>query len=341
MRKISYILFTVISLEIIFRIILSAFFAASFFKPKEIIFSYYPQAKKIISRYKNSDEGKTKLLILSSSALTDGWGDFRKIIENKLNSKSENYEVFNGAGVGFSLVDNKNTYSILREKNIHFDYVIIYNAINDARLNNCPPKIFKKDYSHIKWNNEINCIKRHHEMNITVIPFIFDFLYQKIKQKFSNKRFIPDNYQHQPDWKKHGNVFLSLEILKNALVNIVSHNYGNEKYLIFSYNYYIPSNYTYKKFINKQLDYQFHENSSEVEIWGKPINVSNFIDSANVYYSHIAKKFNNTRFYDVRRTMKNPVYFADVCHFSEKGIQTFSNKVFQIIQDIENRNHQL
>ncbi|MEX0812921.1 MAG: hypothetical protein WD048_11950 [Chitinophagales bacterium] len=322
MKQLFVIFTSYLFIEFIIRFSLSILYPAEFFQPWKIIYQYYPQALKISEEYATSDRQQNKILILSSSALTDEWGGFEKVLEEKLNENAKDWQVFNGSGVGFTSLDNLNTLQLLND--LKFDYLIYYNSINDARLNNCPPDVFESDYTHIRWNNEVASIMRHKEINITVIPFVLDFLAQKLRQKIFDQDFIPDNYKDRPDWQKYGSDFKSLKSFDKNLSKIIKLNPYPAKNIIIDYNYYVPDNYSYEDFINKRLDYRYHDKSREIEVWGYPDNVSNFIDSCNHRALKIAEETANTQFYSVKNRLSSSAFFADICHYSEKGIDSLA-----------------
>jgi hypothetical protein len=332
LKNIILLLIIFISVETIIRVYLKAFYSDSFFYPSNIIYHYYPQAKLISNQYKKSETNRQKILVLSSSALTDEWGYFRETLQRKIDEKKLNYEVFNAAGVGHSSLDNLNVLGLLNK--LHFDEIIFYNGINDARFNNCPKEIYKSNYGHIKWNNEINCINRHKEINITTIPFIVDYSFQKIKQLIHNHQFIPENYKDNIEWKGYGSNFKSLTNFEENVKSIIDKK-NNSTFHFISFLYYIPPNYTYDKFINKELDYNYHANSREIEVWGKPSNVSAFIDSTNKILLKICSENKNSICYDFEKLSGDSIYFADVCHFSESGIDNFTDKIIEVLNSAQ------
>lgn len=311
-------------LETLVRAFFSLNYNTSFFKPSTFLYHYYPMIPEVRNMHAESDLDVKKILILSSSALTDGWGYFAKDLEESLNTYGS-WKVFNAAGVGFSSADNLNTFKALND--LEFDYIFFYNGINDVRLNNCPSSIFKKDYSHIRWNNEINCILRHREINYTILPFFLDFSFQKVKQTLFKQLFIPENYHYRLEWLNYGSNYKSIDFFKENLSAIIDAKQSETVFLISPFITYIPENYTFEKFVNKQLDYNYHENSREVEVWGISENVSGYMKTLN---NDIIQQYANNKNINLlmfEKTLNKGAYFADVCHFSEDGIGEFVNKI--------------
>lgn len=311
--------------ELTIRSYLSLQFHSNFFKPKEILYHYYPMVKEIRANYDLSP--KKKVLILSSSALTDGWGGFASIFAKELNKNTEDWDVYNASGVGFSSLDNLNTYSMLSD--LEFDVLLFYNGINDSRLNNCPPEIYKENYRHIAWNNEIAAILRHPELNRSTIPFFIDFSFQKIKYALCKDCFLSENYHDQEDWQEYGSNYKSLESFQQNIQSLIEMKPLESKLILVSFATYVPANYSFEKFVSKELDYNYHTNSREVEVWGKAHNVVGFMDNLNNILSTSQNPTKETYFIDIRAQVNAPTNFADVCHYSTLGIQ----QAAQVISD--------
>jgi len=334
MMKLKTVLYSFIFLvlaEIFLRLGFSVFMSVSFVHPSEIIYHYYPMIRDIRKQYE-AKSNSSKVLILSCSTLHKEWGGFREILQKKLNESRgpESYQILNAAGIGFSSSDNLNCYKLLSD--LKFDIVIDYSGINDSRFNNCPPDVYKEDYSHLAWNNEINCILRHHEMDYIVTPFILDFAYQFFYERIFPNRFIPIHYSMRPTWWSYGSQFKSLSSFKNNLLSIRDLAAKRKEQIIFiPYCFYLPADYSLERFKEKKLDYRFAPNSRETEIWGRPDNVSGFLNSSNQIVTSVAS-FDSAAYLDIRSMMKKPSYYADICHFSPEGLSLFSDLIAEKIE---------
>lgn len=313
------------SLELTSRAFLALRYSSTFFHPSRIIYNYYPMVEAIKTNYQNDE--LPKVLVLSSSALTPEWGNFAKHFEEYLNNKKTTWQVYNAAGVGFSSRDNLNTLKLLED--LHFDQVIFYNGINDVRLNNCPPELFDDQYRHISWSNETYTILKHNEMDIFTLPFFLDYQYQLLKAKYCSDCFIAKNYHEQEAWQDYGDNFQSLASFRKNVEAVIASKSPETILHLVSFATYIPEDYTFEQFAEHQLDYNFHENSREVEVWGYPKNVEAYMLNANQELESLEDPSAEVYFHDIRPELKQANYFADVCHFSAPGI----NELARLMSD--------
>lgn len=333
--------FTVLILiEIILRLGFSIIWDTPFLKPHEVIYHYYPIVKSIKEKHATTSSSTHKVLVLSCSTLHKEWGNFNEQLAQDLNATKESgkisladsFTVFTAAGIGFSSADNFNCYRLLSD--LKFDIVVYYGGINDARFNNCPPSVFKENYGHIKWNNEINCILRHPEIDFVVLPFFLDYTYQLIVESCDKNNFIPSFYSKRKNWWKYGSSLKSLNVFKRNIESIETlSNKKKEALLLVSYCYYLPKDYSLEKFKKRELNYDFQQNSRETEIWGEPTNVTHFLDSSN---SILQKTCNAQCYYLALPNISiNPKFFADICHFSPSGLSAFCKQLAQEINAIQ------
>lgn len=316
-------------LEAGLRCVLSISTGVPFFHPSGLIYKYYPELAPIHKADISKTDSTLDILILSCSVLHKDWADIAAEM-NKCEQAPAGYnriKIYNASGVGHGSRDNLIKYGLLADKK--FDVVIYYDAINDSRLNNCPDGVFKSDYSHYQWYDEINNIVSHPEMNYTVVPFFYDWIKIRIKALFIKDAYIPKHFSMRPEWLVYGSSLKSLPCYKSNLQQVMDMAQQRQaRFLYFTFAYYLPADYTLQKFRDKSLDYSFCDHSRETEIWGTPKNVSAFIDSVNTQSKDIVSQYNNSEWFDLYSQFpKSGPYFADICHFSPKGIHQFASIV--------------
>ena len=316
-----------ILLETCLRLALCLSTGASFLHPSTLIYKYYPELIPIQKAEISNTDSTLDILILSCSVLHKDWVDIVSEMDKcmRLPAGYNHIKIYNASGVGHGSRDNLVKCGLLKDKK--FDVVMYYDAINDSRLNNCPDGVFKADYSHYLWYDEINNIMAHPEMDITVIPFFYDWIKTRAKALFAKNAYIPIHFSMRPEWLMYGNKMKSLPVYKNNLDSIID-MLQPTKFVYFTFAYYLPANYTLQKFEDKTLDYSFCNHSRETEIWGVPANVSAFIDSVNLNSRQWVGVHNGATWVDLSAQFpKNGLYFADICHFSPQGIHEFAGIV--------------
>jgi len=330
MKKAAYLLiilvFILLVLEAGLRLALTVSTGGSFVRPGNLIYRYYPELMPVQAANISNSDSTLDVLILSCSVLHKEWADIVTEMTKciKLPAGYRQIKIYNASGIGHGSRDNRVKYDLLKDK--QFDVIIYYDAINDSRLNNCPPEVFKDDYSHYLWYDEINHIVSHPEMNITVIPFFYDWMKIRMKNIFVKNAYIPKHFSLQLDWMAYGNNQKSLPCYFNNLQHILlSAQQHNARVLYLTFAYYLPADYTLQKFRDKKLDYTFCDHSRETEIWGTGENVSRFIDSVNRNSKAWVSGYSNASWYDMYKAYpKTGDNFADICHFSPKGIYEFA-----------------
>ncbi len=309
------------------RLVLCISAGAGFFRPSDIIYRYYPEIIPLKHAAISNTDSTLDVLILSCSVLHKDWADIVSEMNNciQLPGKYKNLKIYNASGIGHGSRDNLIKYRLLHDKK--FDVVIYYDAINDSRLNNCPDDVFKTDYSHYRWYDEINTIIKHKEMDLTVIPFFCEWVYIKLKPALNKNTYIPRHYSLRPGWQVYGSHLKSVACYRANLQEVINEARSqNSRFLYLTFAYYPAPGYTLQKFHDKTLDYTFCDHSRETEIWGQVQNVSTFIDTINAASKSWIAPYKNARRADINAGFpKEGKYFADICHFSPQGIHYFAS----------------
>lgn len=340
LKKITPIIAALVILYVLLEITGRAYLllttGTSFLHPHKLIYHYYPQVVPIEKLEISNTDSTLDILVLSCSVLHKEWADINTALEKHivLPQKYNGLHIYNASGIGHCSYDNLIKYQLLHNK--HFDLIIYYDAINEARLNDCPPQIFKTDYSHYQWYDEINHILKHKEMDVTVVPFFADWLALKTGEVINRNKYEPIHYTLKPEWTQYGNNYKSLAVYKNNLNKIIQQaEEGGTQFYYVSFVYYLPADYSLQKFKNRSLDYAFCNNSRETEIWGQPKNVAGLIDNINDSSLNWVSTHKNATYIDIRNSFpKEGQYFADVCHFSPVGVDLFAIDVVHQLDSI-------
>ncbi len=316
--------------EIIFR----AFFVFRletplFLSSKKIInYFYYPELKKVDSS--RWSDGTFKILILSESTFNNDWGTMEAhLFENLSQKMNKPIKIFNLAQSSQTSRDSYFKYEYLRKK--HFDQVIFYHGLNDARANNCLDEMFKKDYSHYAYYRLINRKTRYENIPFFITPFVLDVIFQQIKDRLCRTLYVPKEFPRK-EWMDYGGKIKTREPFKENLSKILEiAKAKNESVLLMTCAYYISEGYSLEKFKTRGLDYK--ATRCPLEIWGNPENIEKTILAHNQVTRELALEYRVSKFVDQEKLMpKIGKYYNDICHLSDEGCELFIERLMDKIQ---------
>jgi hypothetical protein len=335
--KALYALFIVLLLEIAFRSFFSIHFHIPFFRPSDLIYCYYPEISTI---QKQKNEGGDKphlffdILMLGGSVLTPHWGKIENDLRQKLTLDGiHEVRIFNAGVSAQCTLDAENKLNILKGE--RFDLVLVYESLNECRLNNCPPEVFKPDYSHSAWYEDINTILRHKEMDYSIIPFVVDYIHIKLRQHFHRSRYISLN-RLKPQWVVYEKDIKTAPCYRKHITDIITLcRAAGMPLLIMTYAYYIPDDYSLDRFKKRKLDYAIHHFS--IEHWGKPEYVRLELEAHNRIIHEIAaaRPYDKLFFIDMDRLIqKGKTNFNDICHLTPDGSAEFVSHFFPVVEHL-------
>lgn len=216
-----------------------------------------------------------------------------------------------------------------------FDLVIFYHGINDLRANNCPPEMFKDDYSHFSYYSVINPVMDFMEVPILNRSFlalkIVLAVQEQKREKIENENptaFLPT---HDPadEWIHYGDEIRSAETFRRNLEEIIGlAKERGHRALLMTFAHRIPDNYSREAFMNGELGYiESEEIAVPVELYGSEENVKKGLKIHNDIIRETARK-HGTYFIDQAEFLgKDNKAFIDVCHFTERGINRFGGRI--------------
>lgn len=317
--------------ELTIRTTLALRYDYPFFTPRHIMYTYYPEVKPVLAADIKKNNNSFNVLLLGASVLLSADGALAKELQKGLarNLPEKKVQVYNVAASAHTSLDSWYKYQLLKNKK--FDLVIFYHGINETRANNCPPEVFRPDYSHYAFYQETNLLMRHPEMNYAVLPYFLELIYLRIANSLHLHELVPGQAPRQ-DWLKYGQDFKTSASFAKNVNNIIGlAKVKSEKLMLLGFAYYVPANYTFERFLQKQLDYDQH--ISPIELWGLPQNVSKGIDGHNQILRQIAGNNSQILYTDINTAIpKNKNYFNDICHFNLNGCKIFVQKVVATLE---------
>jgi len=319
-----YLLFILALMEIWARGYYAARRGMGFFSSaSDQVYMWYPQLRALDDY--EYEQGSFNLLLLGGSVLTDDWGRVASFLKEKIRSElGKEANIVNLAAAAQSSLDSYYKYRWAGGK--RFDMVAFYQGINEVRANNVPPDIWKEDYSHYSWYDEVNFYFRHPVLRRTglVLPyFIKHLLVQLEREVLHPGRDVPE---HSPrrEWLRYGGDIKSAESYRNNLMGIVYTARGRgEPLMAMTFAYYTPG------------EGEFGEDSPFVrftEIWGDAPNVRLGIREHNRVIRELAGE-EDFLFVDQEKLFDNHKrYFTDICHFSSEGSEFFAGNMVKKIK---------
>ncbi|KQS31342.1 hypothetical protein ASG33_13550 [Dyadobacter sp. Leaf189] len=309
------------------------FYGYDFIKPSDYIYKcFYSNIESIAEKKIRADDDITDILILGGSVISPGYLNLEPRLNALLNKHykgTKKVAIYNVAAPAHTSLDNLLKYDLLR--NQHFDLVIYYEAINDLHAGNISDKLFRADYSHIKWYSDIYILLAHPEIDISVIPYVVDKAFRAIKDKIQHKTYL-GQYGSDLTVSASAGSYKSINSYHQNLSRIITIAHSRkESLLLMSYASCFPLNVT---LTGKQSDMQYFAGckfATPVTMWGKAEYVKAGIAKHNKILKNQVKK-HDLAFMDMENALpQEPALFCDVCHLSEAGAQRFAKELASYI----------
>ncbi len=288
----------------------------SFLKtPNRIHHFFYPELEPVEEAEIARDDGTYDVLVLGGSVLQ--YGDFAGLLDSSLEEAYRRpVRVHSLAREAHTSLDS--FYKYRRLERAHFDLVVFYHGINEARANNCPPEMFRDDYSHWGWYRLIAAYENGGPRWF-VLPYTLYFSWVKIGGKTGLLDLVP---KHRPgeEWTRHGGTIRTEQTFRANLGRIRDFAAAREEpLLLMTFATHVVEGYTLEKFLAGELDYAGH--TMPIELWGEPEHVLRAIAAHNRVVREVAAGPGVHLVDQAAEMPKGRRYFADVCHVTEEGMR--------------------
>lgn len=318
--------------ELLLRLTLM-FYGYPFFRPSDYIYKgFYKELEPIARKEIRNDDAVKDVLILGGSVVSTPWSHLESRLDTILRKsypKGSQFAFYNAAVAGHTSLDNRIKYDLLDKQ--RFDLVLYYEAINENRANNIPPKDFRADYSHIKWYSDIYLLQAHPEINFTVMPYLVHKIYKALKDRLTHRRYISQE-EVDPNYVRYGDSIKTAASFKKNIGDIINTaTKRGEPLLLLTYASYFPENVT---LTGQKSDTQYFACcyfSSPVTTWGSPENVKRGIGIHNQILRELAHKRHVALLPMDTIMPQDSTLFRDVCHFSEAGAHHFAFHLAEFI----------
>lgn len=322
-----YLFLLILLLEVGCRIFLLKKFptTTSFNNFSTLIYNYYPTLKSIRKDAPRLVDENFDILLLGGSVLHPNNGEVEEELRKQLKALQTKRPIliYNASTPAHTSRDSKIKMDLLSDR--HFDLVLFYHGINEVRANNCDSSIFKEDYSHIKWYDEINGILNSPK-RYTAIPIAMNYLRINLYQRVFPNNYIPKELPRR-GWTEFGSEVKTKQAFLSNIESIYKQTSSNgTKFVLPTFTYWLDENYSWEYF-EKTKD-RDDRPRMPVKIWGKPLNVMNGIKAHNGAIKELANNHADILMIDTHAQMpKGDLYYDDICHLSKAG----SKQLVQII----------
>ena len=325
-----YALFIVVLLEISSRLYWSIGDGVSFLVP-DLFHAFYPEMKKIEAAPGAVDDNTFDVLILGGSVVYSRWADIDNRLGKELHHRTKrNVRIYNASKPGHTTRDSMLKYQRLGTRS--FDLVLVYHGINEARANNCPPEMFRGDYSHYAWYAHINGLADHPEHRYVVLPYTGSFLVSTIAERLGLVQRVPKAIPNDK-WVQFGADIKTAEPFRRNLTRIVELARGkNEPLLLMTFATHMPPNYSQQQLRQRQPN--LRGTALAVELWGRPGDVTAAVRAHNEVIEGVAQQY-GTLFVDQDSLIpKDYGYFNDICHLSPDGCERYVANILEVVLEV-------
>lgn len=278
---------------------------------------FYPRLRiaGLADRPCSRSDDRFDLLLLGGSVLDTRWGTVEEELRQRLEQLLPGrHRICNLAQAGFTSRDSLLQYEHLDRS--RFDLVVVYDGINDVRLNCCPPELFQDDYTHSQWYADF--VRRR----AGGAPSLANVATDRVTSVFHPSRLgTPD-----PELLDYAATPQSPRTVRKNLERVS--RLAEERHdplLLLTFAWHLPPDYTLEKFSAGELDYAPQaEARCAAELWGRPADVARTMELQNAAIRELARENPAARFLDLdAKFPRTGVHFVDPCHLTPAGCVRF------------------
>lgn len=319
----------VVSAEVTARAFWHLRHGVPFRDPSRILYAYYPELRSVDTERPAQGDAFFDILFLGGSVLHRHWGQVEQALREQMAYNGHrNIRIFNLAMPAHTSRDSRLKYAALGEA--RFELVLFYHGINEARVNNAPPEIFREDYAHYSWYESVNTLASYHGTASFALPYTLHFLAIRMWHALTKDRYVP-THSPRADWVQHGRIprsALSFEHNLDAILDLAT--LRGDRALLMTFATHVPDDYSLEAFKDERLGYGLH--LSPIEMWGAPEHVLKAVAVHNDIVRSIAAQRKEFLFVDQASLMAgSPRYFNDLCHFTVIGSSQFVEYLLRVL----------
>lgn len=294
------------------------------------LYFYYPELKPLTGD-RSEEEAGFEILLLGGSVLHEDWGNIPRALKERIaRVAGKDVRLYNLARPGHTSLDSYYKYKRLGART--FDLVVLYHGINELRLNNCPPGVYRPDYGHYSWYRIINRFEGHPRWPDLASHYALSYRFIRLHEKLIDPgSYIPRDRPAQDMMRFGGDIKTAGAFETNIKRIIGLARDRKEPLALMTFSYHLDEKYSLEKFENGSLDYCLH--SCPVEIWGTPANIVSGLEVHNRIIRDIESQSpGGTVFVDQEGLIpKNGIHFNDICHLTHIGCSAFAENILRAL----------
>ena len=300
---------------------------------------YYPRLRQagLVAQPATRTDNRFDLLLLGGSVLDPEWGTVEAELQRRLEARLPGrWRLANLGQAGFTSRDSLLQYQHLGEQRQRFDLVLVYDGINDTRLNCCPPELFRDDYTHAIWYRQFA------EELAGGTPSLSQVAVAGVRSAFDRNRLgTPD--PELLDFAAVPQTPRCLRANHAALCELAVER--GDPLVLLTFAWHIPPDYTLQKFGDDELDYARQgKNRCAAELWGKAEHVAHALRLQNEEIRALAADWRErggttagwpgVRLLDMEEQLPHTgEIFIDPCHLTEQGSAAFVEILWPVVAE--------
>ena len=324
---ITFALYVFVLLEVASRTFMALQFGAPFWAPRDVIDHYYPEIAPVVRLAPRPDDGSFDVLILGASVINDTWGNVAELLADGWSDTVQMpVRIHNLSKPSHTTLDSY--YKYLNLDGARFDQVVLYHGINEVRANNAPPDVFRTDYSHYRWYEEVNRIHSHRELGVLAFPFVLAHGFSLAREMLGMREYVPLG-QPRYDWVYHGKVVKTAPAFRRNVERIIelAHARG-EPLVLMTFAFFVPEGGWPEQFEVQRSEWGVFRTG--VRVWGREENVIAALEAHNRVIAELAAENPDVVFVDQYRLMPgDKQHFTDICHLTVRGCRAFADHVLE------------
>jgi hypothetical protein len=274
--------------------------------------------------------GDVEVLLLGGSVLDPRWSQVGARLERRLQQAFDqrggeppaHVRVFDLARAGQTTLDSVYKYRWLAD--YHFDLVIVYDAINDVRFNDCPPELFRDDYGQSIWFRVLASMQPPLDQPLArpsdgwlTFPAALRYAGLLVAERAGWIATLPPE-RPRAEWLDYGADLKTVATYRRNLEDILAIAAARAEPVL------LPVFATYLDRWTESTPPRMPQSQLALELWGRPLNVLAGIEAHNEVLRELAAGRPGVTLVDLSPlAVARDEVFRDICHLTPAGSEAF------------------